>query len=221
MPICVVHDTPEPADPGLIARLRTLSTAAVSDVLGEKARYIDLLPLGSTPTTFAGQAVTVAGPPGDNVALNWAIDASRDGEILVVAGQGFPGRALAGENVYLHAVAQGVTGLVIDGAIRDAVEIAAGPVPVHVAHVTSVRAIREGPGEVNGRIVVRGVTVDAGDVVVGDGDGVIVFPAELLAEAVEAGEARAADDERNAKAARDGMLNRDWVRGVTVVRHDS
>ena len=80
----------------------------------------------------------------------------------------------------------GAVGVVTDGSARDTDEIATQQVPLYLRRVG--RGIRPGRNEiesVNRPIVVGGVLVKPGDVVVGDGDGVIVVPRAVAVKVAE------------------------------------
>jgi 4-hydroxy-4-methyl-2-oxoglutarate aldolase len=71
---------------------------------------------------------------------------------------------------------------VTDGLARDAAEIIELGIPVFCRGVTPNSAFPSGPGEVGLPLALGEVTVDAGDLVLGDRDGVVVVPRARLAE---------------------------------------
>jgi len=78
---------------------------------------------------------------------------------------------------------RGAAGIVTDGAIRDGQQLHAMDLPVYYgATHPAVLGRRHVPWEVNATIACAGVTVAPGDIIVGDGDGVIVVPAHLAME---------------------------------------
>jgi 4-hydroxy-4-methyl-2-oxoglutarate aldolase len=131
----------------------------------------------------AGPAFTLRCAPGDNLALHVAVAEAPAGSVLVADATAEPEYGYWGEVLTRAAMARGIVGLVIDGGVRDVDPIEGLGFPVFSERVCHRGASKQGPGSVGGPVVVGGVPVGAGDLVVGDRDGVSVLaPAE--AEAV-------------------------------------
>lgn len=203
---------PEP-DPDLVARLRGMPTSVISDQLERFGAVagVRALPGSAEGPRLAGPALTVLTRPGDNFAVHHAIDLARPGDVLVVDAGGHVDRAVMGEIVYRYAVSRGIAGVVIDGAVRDGAEIAAGPVPVFARGVTHTGPWKNGPGEIRGPVAIGGVVVMCGDVIVGDPDGLVVVPARRVPEAVEGGERLLQREETQLALASEGGLDRSWL----------
>ncbi|WP_173922293.1 fumarylacetoacetate hydrolase family protein [Agromyces sp. Marseille-P2726] len=124
-----------------------------------------------------------------------AFDSIGEGEVLVVDARGERGTGTVGDVLALRAKVRGAEGIVTDGGVRDFDAVAEIGIPVFSqgAH-PSVLGRRHVPWEVDVTIACGGAAVQPGDVIVGDGDGVIVIPPHLAAEvAAEAAEQDAAD----------------------------
>ena len=89
------------------------------------------------------------------------------------------------------AEARGLAGLVIDAGVRDVDALAAHGFPVFSSCIALRGTVKETGGVVGGPVRVGDVTVEAGDWVVGDADGVAVVPAAALDDVVGRGRARA------------------------------
>lgn len=142
---------------------------------------------------MAGPAFTVQGGGGDNLALQRAILAAPPGSVLVADVNGAPwghwGAVLA-----VAAQVRGIAGLVIDGGVRDSVEMAAFGFPVFSRHL-NVRGTRKlFRGALGVDVQVGGVTVRTGDLVVADADGVVVVPADVAARVVDTADERVAKE---------------------------
>jgi 4-hydroxy-4-methyl-2-oxoglutarate aldolase len=125
-----------------------------------------------------GRALTIRGRPGDNLMLHLAISVAKPGDVLVATVDGFLEAGGWGEIASLAAQLRGVRGLVLDGCVRDVDAIARMNFPVF-CRGTSIRGTsKRERGELNQPIEIGGVTVKAGDIVVGDSDGVVVIPAD-------------------------------------------
>ena len=115
-----------------------------------------------------------------------AVEQVRPGEVLVIEARGDPTAGTVGDILALRAQVRGAAGIVTDGAIRDSQPLHAMDMPVYYAAThPAVLGRRHVPWEVNGVIACAGVTVTPGDIIAGDGDGVIVIPAHLAMEVAQ------------------------------------
>ncbi len=130
---------------------------------------------------FAARGGTL--PGGGLNAQKRAVEQVRPGEVLVIEARGDPTAGTVGDILALRAQARGAAGIVTDGAIRDSQPLHAMDLPVYYgATHPAVLGRRHVPWEVNATIACAGVTVEPGDIIAGDGDGVIVIPAHLAME---------------------------------------
>ncbi|MGH3297609.1 MAG: fumarylacetoacetate hydrolase family protein [Trebonia sp.] len=127
-----------------------------------------------------------AAPGGGLNAQKRAVEQVRPGEVLVIEARGDLTAGTVGDILALRAQVRGAAGIVTDGAIRDSQALHAMDLPVYYgATHPAVLGRRHVPWEVNTAIACAGVTVTPGDVIVGDGDGVIVIPAHLAMEVAQ------------------------------------
>lgn len=165
------------AAPELVAEFAALPTAVIGDALhrlGPMAGQIRPVWPGAR---LAGTALTVWVRSGDNARIHEAIALAQPGDVLVVNGQGSLAHALLGELMALAAAGRGVLGAVVDGAIRDSAALAAGRFPVFARGACAAGPSKEGTGEIGYPVAVGGVVCAAGDIIVGDSDGVVVVSA--------------------------------------------
>lgn len=125
---------------------------------------------------MVGTAVTVKVRSGDNLMLHKAIGLTKPGDVLVVETQGGNGYAVAGELMVRCMKELGLSGMVVDGVIRDLEECQRIGLPIFARGTVCGAGDKTGPGEVNFPIACGGVVVMPGDIVVGDKDGVVVIP---------------------------------------------
>jgi 2-keto-4-pentenoate hydratase/2-oxohepta-3-ene-1,7-dioic acid hydratase in catechol pathway/regulator of RNase E activity RraA len=123
-------------------------------------------------------------------AQKQAVEQIRPGDVLVIDARRERAAGTIGDILALRAQARGAVGIVTDGAIRDAARLAALEIPTyHAAVHPAVLGRRHVPWEWGVTVACAGVTVQPGDLVIGDSDGVIVLPpglaAEILADARE------------------------------------
>ncbi|MFR1800848.1 MAG: RraA family protein, partial [Faecalispora jeddahensis] len=110
------------------------------------------------------------------------------GYVLVVAGKGYTERAYMGDLMGGAAAAIGLSGIVIDGYVRDKTGLAALDIPIYAKGFMQRSPDKKGPGEINTVVTCAGVKVTPGDLVVGDYDGVTVIPRGRIEEVLTAAE---------------------------------
>ena len=160
--------------------LDRLQTTRPSQKMAGFARTLRYVPFRED--LFAQYGTTV-GRSGLN-AQKRAVEQVRPGEVVVIEARGDPTAGTVGDLLALRAQVRGAAGIVTDGAIRDSETLRsqlAIPVYYAAAH-PAVLGRRHVPWEVNVAVACAGVTVVPGDIIVGDGDGVIVVPAHLAME---------------------------------------
>jgi 4-hydroxy-4-methyl-2-oxoglutarate aldolase len=183
---------PAPADPATALLELGAATLGESGGLPMRARIRPAWP----GARVAAPAYPVRCTAGDNLAVHVAVAAAPPGSTLVVDVGDQPERGYWGEVLTTAAEARGLTGLVIDGCVRDTAALAAHAFPVFAVGAALPGATKVRPGLVGASAVVGGVEVGAGDWIVGDDDGVTVIPADRLETVVTAGAARAEKEAR-------------------------
>lgn len=182
--LTILRDRPRP-EAALLARLTGAQTGHVVDAMdGAGAMAAGIKPIDPACAAFVGVALPCQTGPGDNLAVMATLALAQPGDVIVAAADGFAGSAIMGDNVAWMARNAGVAALVTDGAVRDAAGIRAIGLPLFAACITPNSCARSGPGRIGLPVVCGGVAVAAGDVLVGDADGVVVIPAALLGAVV-------------------------------------
>jgi 4-hydroxy-4-methyl-2-oxoglutarate aldolase len=199
--------------PEIVAAAAQYPSSILADVAGRRGALGGrIAPLAPT-MKFAGPAITVEVRPGDNLMIHAAMAIARPGDVILIDGKGDLGSALMGEIMSQQCVALGVAAVVIDGAVRDAEAIRELGFPMYAAGLNPNGPTKFIPGRLNHPISIGGVTVNPGDLVVGDGDGVTVIErtkaAAMLPLAAEkvAMETRRIADIKSRKALRPGWLD--------------
>ncbi len=207
----------------LLDRLRKLDSCAVSDALdtlGLPGAVSVLAPLWPADGTVAGRVRTVkaepkaAAGPATHIASP-LVAISEPGDVIVIDNHGRTDVSCWGGLLAEAAVANGVAGVIVDGALRDVPDCAALGLPLFARAAVPVSA--------RGRIVqqdmdvpvqVAGVRVCPGDAVVADRNGVVFVAAAQLPAVVDLAERIAAREQAMARAVRAG-------RSIVEVMHDS
>lgn len=204
----------EMPDPALIEAFKAIPASNVGDVMGRSCGMDPRIRLMSSPKAqmAAGPALTVKTCAGDNLTLHAALNIAAEGDFVVVANEGGSARALIGEVMmaYLHLTKK-VAGIIIDGPIRDIDEIGEWDFPVYATGTNPGGPYKEGPGEINVPVSCGNISVNPGDIVLADPDGVVVIPRGDAAKILEDARAFQVADEGKLAAVRAGTAKRDWV----------
>ncbi len=187
------HELPELIPQDLIERAKKLSPAQLCDgmaALGiERNGCMDMsLSAIDDSKVMIGTACTVDTEDGDNFPIHVAIYQGKPGYVLVVAGKGYTERAYMGDLMGSAADAIGLSGIVVDGYVRDKTGLAALDIPIYAKGFMQRSPAKKGPGEINTTVMCAGVKVVPGDLVMGDYDGVTVVPRDRIEEVLEAAE---------------------------------
>jgi 4-hydroxy-4-methyl-2-oxoglutarate aldolase len=186
-------------DATAISRAIHFGTATLHEATGRKGALPHHIKPISPRMKIAGPAVTVSSPPMDNLMLHQAIYVAEPGSVLVVeVNRGYEG-GYWGEIMTIAAQQRNIAGLVIDGCVRDADPIEHLGFPVFSRGLSVRGTDKQGGGHINWPIVVGDITVNPGDLVVGDRDGVVVVPAAEISSALEAAQKREAKEEQTKK----------------------
>lgn len=185
--------------PELRAKLLEAPTAGLSSQLrkrGHHSCFIDGVSANLPGSKIVGTAKTLRFVPfredlfashgGGYNAQKRAFDAVGEGEIIVIEARGDATTGTLGDILALRARARGAAGVVTDGGVRDFDAVAEIGLPVFSqgAH-PSVLGRRHVPWDSDVTISCGGATVQPGDIIVGDGDGVIVIPPSLAEQVAD------------------------------------
>jgi regulator of RNase E activity RraA len=206
-----IHKRTRKVDAGLAARFRGLPVANISDCMSRMTAGGARLRPMHAGGGLAGPAFTVKTRPGDNLMIHKALDLAEPGDVIVVDGGGDLTNALIGELMLAHAVKRGIAGFVLDGAIRDYDTIHAGQFPVFAAGVTHRGPYKDGPGEINCAIAIDGMVIEPGDLIVGDGDGMLCVRYAQAEELYRAAKAKNDAEVKQLAAIQAGTSDRAWV----------
>lgn len=156
----------------LINRFAGIPVANLGDCMNRIAAISqNIRPLNQAK--LLGTAFTVKVPPGDNLMLHKAMDLAKPGDVLMIDAGGTTDRAIFGEIMTSYCRGRNLAGLVVDGSIRDFEALSQMDYPVYASGVSPNGPYKNGPGEIGTEIVVGGQVIHPGDIVIGDGDGVI------------------------------------------------
>ena len=159
----------------IVAEAAKYPASILADVAGRRGALSGLIAPLSPSMRFAGPAITVEVRPGDNLMIHAAMAIAKPGDVLVIDGKGDLSSALMGEIMSHQCMALGIAAAVIDGAVRDGEAIRDMGFAMYAAGLNPNGPTKFVPGRLNHPISIGGVSVNPGDLVVGDGDGVTVI----------------------------------------------
>lgn len=202
--------SPEPGD--IRAELEKLSCTEVSDALdrlGIAGQCLGIMPLDRS-FRLIGRAFTVRyGPVGiDHGTVGDYLDDVDQSQVVVIDNHGRMDCTVWGDLLTLTAVRNGVAGTVIDGICRDIDRSITLSYPIYARG----NWMRTGKDRVRVEAVgqpvsVGGSRVEAGDWMLGDGDGVLVVPQARAVELIETAKPiRGAEDDIRAALANGATL---------------
>ena len=176
-----------------------LAAATVYEANGKRGDMSPAIRQMVPGTRLFGPAFTVRCLPGDFAAVLRAIDRAKRGDVLVIdAGASERVTALGGTSC-LAAKVRGLAGAIVNAACRDIDEIRALKFPVY-ALGTSVRGtLKNHPGWLQVPVSVGGTTVEPGDYVLGDADGVVVVARDRIAQVAKTALAQRATEQARDK----------------------
>jgi 4-hydroxy-4-methyl-2-oxoglutarate aldolase len=183
-PLTIRRDWPRP-DPGTLQALRGTPTGFLVDALGRSGALDHRIrPVWEGPA-FVGAALPVWSTARDNLAPYAALRSAKPGDVMVIATGGFEGASVIGDLVIGMMRNVGIVAAVTDGLVRDVQGIAEVGIPVYARGLSPNSPFKYGPGTIGLPVSLGGLVVEAGDIVLGDRDGVVVVPRARISEALE------------------------------------
>tara|TARA_R110000765_G_scaffold426645_5_gene543106 strand:+ start:23863 stop:24588 length:726 start_codon:yes stop_codon:yes gene_type:complete len=184
------------------AQLKRIGTASIATQLykrGLRNQFIQgVVPVSPKAERMVGQAFTLRYIPAreDRNQLDVfrnadhpqrvAVETCPEGHVLVMDARQDSTAATAGSILITRMAVRGCAGVVTDGGLRDAAGIGALDMPAFHARASAPTNLTKHEAlDINVPIGCGGVAVFPGDVIVGDGDGVMVIPAHLADEIAE------------------------------------
>jgi 4-hydroxy-4-methyl-2-oxoglutarate aldolase len=195
----------------LAARLRDAPTGWLVDANGRRGALEHRIRPITRAMRFCGPALTVHSRARDNLAPYAAIKFARRGDVLVVACDAYEEASVAGDIMIGMAKNQGIVACVTDGMVRDVDGLNAVGIPVFARGLTPNSPYKDGPGEIGVPIMLGGVTVNPGDWVAGDQDGVVIIAREAMEAVAQALEEVKGKEAKMDEQVREGATLPGWL----------
>lgn len=198
----------------LVKRAALFQPAILADVAGRRGALSGRIRALHPGMRLAGSALTVEVRPGDNLMIHAAMAIAKPGDVLVIDGKGDLTSALMGTIMMTACQELGIAGVVVDGAVRDSVEIIEMNYPVFAAGTNPNGPTKNVGGRIGYPVSVGGVSVSPGDFVVADNDGVVVIEQHMIEALIAHAEKKVADEAARIAAIKKGDTTAAWLVGA-------
>lgn len=202
--MAILHDD-------VVERASALSSATMHEASGRRGALPHNIKPIDRSMRFAGRALPVRCPAGDNLQIHYALAQAEKGDVLVVdTGRG-DGFGYWGEIMATAAIARGIAALVITGGVRDTLQLIDLGLPTFSGAITVLGTDKDKSkdGAVGEPVRIGEIVIRKGDLVMGDADGVVAFPADQAETVVAVSEKRDADEAVILEHIRQGALTLD------------
>lgn len=197
--------------PALVRQAAEYQAAILADVNGRRGALHGRIAAVRPEMKVAGPAFTVDVRPGDNLMIHAAMALAKPGDVLVIDGKGDLTAALMGTIMISACRRLGIVGVVIDGAVRDSLELAELGFPVFAAGTNPNGPTKNVPGRIGHPVSIGGVTVCPGDLVVADADGVFVAARETVEGLLPLARKKVDDESARLAQIAQGNTNSPWL----------
>jgi regulator of RNase E activity RraA len=201
-----------PAD--LVRQAAQFQAAILADVNGRRGALHGRVAALRPRMKLAGPALTVDVRPGDNLMIHAAMALAKPGDVLVIDGKADQTAALMGTIMMTACKQLGLAGVVIDGAVRDSLELAEMDFPVFSFGTNPNGPTKNVPGRIGHPVSCGGVLVRPGDLVLADADGVVVIERERVEALLPLARKKVEDEAARIAQIQKGNTTAAWLDGA-------
>ena len=198
----------------LVRKFMNLPTGNVCDAQGRTGALDHRIKPVSKKSQLCGTALTVDAGPRDNLAPWAALEIAKPGDVIVITTGEHLDCSVVGDIYVGMANNAGVVGIVTDGLVRDLPGINDVGIPVFARGISPNSPWKNGPGRVGLPILIGRVAVKAGDIVVGDQDGIVIVAREKAGDAARAIQAVLAKEKQMEAGVKAGLTVPAWLKAA-------
>src|SRR4051812_15147705 len=195
----------------LVRQASEFQAAILADVNGRRGALHGRIAALRPRMKLCGPALTVDVRPGDNLMIHAAIALAKPGDVLVIDGKADRTAALMGTIMMTACKQLGLAGVVIDGAVRDSLELDEMDYPVFSVGTNPNGPTKNVPGRIGHPISCGGVTVRSGDLVLADADGVVIIERERVEALLPLAQKKVDDEAARVAAIKKGDTAAKWL----------
>ncbi|NML47520.1 RraA family protein [Ramlibacter sp. G-1-2-2] len=195
----------------LVRQASEFQAAILADVNGRRGALHGRIAALRPRMKLCGPALTVDVRPGDNLMIHAAIALAKPGDVLVIDGKSDQTAALMGTIMMTACKQLGLAGVVIDGAVRDSLEIDEMDYPVFAFGTNPNGPTKNVPGRIGHPVSIGGVTVRSGDLIVADADGVVALERERVEALLPLARKKVEDEAARIAAIKKGNTAASWL----------
>jgi 4-hydroxy-4-methyl-2-oxoglutarate aldolase len=191
----------------IIEKFRKISVATVYEASGKKG-FVDskIKPLANG-TKICGPVFTVQCSPADNLMLHKALSLSLMGDVIVASVGSEYEYGYWGDLMATQALVKGLEGLAIDGCVRDSEDMVNQGFKVFCRGTCIRGTVKKTLGLINYPINFGGVTVNPGDIILGDDDGMVIVKHKECEEVLVNSLERVKNEKVKAQALKSGVTS--------------
>ena len=194
LPLADIRRDFERVSPAIVSRASTYAASILADVAGRRGTLDGRITAVSPALRIAGPAFTIEVRPGDNLMIHAAMSMAKPGDVLVVDGKGDRTCALMGAIMINACKKMGFAGVILDAAVRDVEELREIGLPVYSVGTNPNGPTKFVPGRINWPISCGGASINPGDLIVADADGVVVVEREKAESLLDLAAKKVADE---------------------------
>jgi 4-hydroxy-4-methyl-2-oxoglutarate aldolase len=194
LPLSDIRRDFDRVSPDIVKKASQYAASILADVAGRRGTLDGRISAVSPEIKMAGPAFTIEVRPGDNLMIHAAMSMAKPGDILVVDGKGDRTCALMGSIMINACKKMGLGGVILDAAVRDIDELRELGFPVYSAGTNPNGPTKFVPGRINWPISCGGASINPGDLIVGDADGVVVVEREKAESLLDLAAKKVADE---------------------------
>ncbi|HER24777.1 MAG TPA: 4-carboxy-4-hydroxy-2-oxoadipate aldolase/oxaloacetate decarboxylase [Candidatus Atribacteria bacterium] len=196
----------------LVEQFKSIAVATVYEASSRKGFINPKIKPIFRGMKLCGPAFTVQTAPGDNIMLHKALEKAQEGDIIVATVGDEYEYGYWGDLMAIQAKTKKIGGLAIDGCVRDSEEIIEMGFPIFSRGVAIRGTVKASLGLINYPINFGGTTVNPGDLILGDDDGMVCVKLQDCIEILAKSKERVQKEEVKAKALMSGISSVEYNR---------